>query len=86
MHKMAIYNTKEAYAKILENAVPSSNFWWNNNRVPRNDKYTVLIYTPNPYNKNDYYTEEVFFQTGEMPQFIIDDLESIAFGEEKIIK
>ena len=85
-HKMAIYNTKEAYAKILENAVPSSNFWWNNNRVPRNDKYTVLIYTPNPYNMNDYYTEEVFFQTGEIPQFIIDDLESIAFGEEKIIK
>ena len=27
-----------------------------------------------------------YFQTGEMPQFILDDLEKVEFGEEVIIK
>ena len=29
--------------------------------------------------------DEVYFQTGEMPQFLLDDLEKIEFGEEKIV-
>ncbi len=85
-HKTAIYNTKEMYEKILQNAVPSSNRWWASNSRYNDDGYTVYIHTPNPYDADDYYTNEVYFQTGEMPQFILDDLEKIPFGEEVIMK
>ncbi len=85
-YKTAIYTNPEMYEKILENAVPSVNRWWGSRGRSIDDGYSVYIYTPNPYNSNDYYMDEVYFQTGEMPQFIIDDLEKIPFGEEVIIK
>ena len=72
--------------KILEDAVPSANRWWGNRNRGLDDGYSIYIYTPNPYDGSDYYMDEVYFQTGEMPQFIIDDLEKIPFGEEVIIK
>ena len=85
-YKTAIYTNPEVYEKILENAVPSTNRWWGSRNRSRDDGYTIFIYTPNPYNASDYYMDEVYFQTGEMPQFIIDDLEKIPYGEEKVIK
>lgn len=85
-YKTAIYTNPEVYEKILENAVPSTNRWWPNRNRNDNDGYSIYIYTPNPYNASDYYMDEVYFQTGETPQFIIDDLEKIPFGEEIIIK
>lgn len=85
-YKTAIYTNPEVYEKILENAVPSTNRWWGSRNRSRDDGYTIFIYTPNPYNGNDYYMDEVYFQTGEMPQFIIDDLEKIPYGEEVIIE
>ena len=85
-YKTAIYTNPEMYEKILENAVPSNNRWWSNRSRSTGNEYMVYIYTPNPYNASDYYMDEVYFQTGEMPQFIIDDLEKIPFGEEVIIK
>ena len=84
--KTAIYTDSKMYEKILEKAVPSSNRWWSNHNRSIGNEYSIYIYTPNPYDSNDYYTEDVYFQTGEMPQFIIDDLEKIPFGEEVIIK
>ena len=30
--------------------------------------------------------DDVFFKNGEMPQFILDDLEKIPFGKEQIVK
>lgn len=85
-YKTAIYTNPEIYETILENAVPSANRWWGNRNRGLDDGYSVYIYTPNPYDGSDYYMDEVYFQTGEMPQFIIDDLEKIPFGEEVIIK
>ena len=85
-YKTAIYTNPEIYEKILENAVPSTNRWWSNHNRSIDNKYCIYIYTPNPYDNADYYMDEVYFQTGEMPQFIIDDLEKIPYGEEVIIK
>ena len=85
-YKTAIYTNPEIYEKILENAVPSNNRWWCSRSRSMDDEYVIYIYTPNPYNVADYYMNEVYFQTGEMPQFILDDLEGIKFGEEKVIK
>ena len=84
--KTAIYTNKESYVKILENAVPSNNRWWGGNSVYDSEGYTVTIYTPNQYNLNDYYVDEIYFRSGEMPQFLKDDLEKISFGEEQIIQ
>ena len=85
-YKTAIYTNPEIYEKILENAVPSTNRWWGNRNRGLDDGYSIYVYTPNPYDGSDYYMDEVYFQTGEMPQFIIDDLEKIPYGEEVIIK
>jgi len=85
-HKTAIYNTKEMYEAILQNAVPSNNRWWPSNNRYDDNGYTIYVYTPNPYDGSDYYMNEVYFQTGEMPQFVIEDLEKIPYGEEAIIK
>ena len=85
-HKTAIYTNPEMYKKILEKAVPRNNRWWSSHNRSIDSKYCIYIYTPNPYDSSDYYMDEVYFQTGEMPQFIIDDIESIEFGEEVIIK
>ena len=84
-HKTAIYNTKEMYEKILQNAVPGSNRWWATNSRHNDGGYIIYIYTPNLYDINDYYMDEVYFQTGEMPDFILEDLEKISYGEEMII-
>ena len=84
--KTAIYTDVEMYEKILENAVPSANRWWSNRNRGVGNEYSIYIYTPNPYDANDYYMDEVYFQTGEMPQFIIEDLEKIPFGEERMMK
>ena len=85
-YKTAIYTKPEMFEKILENAVPSTNRWWGSKSRNMDYEYVIYIYTTNPYNASDYYMDEIYFQTGEMPQFIIDDLEQIPFGEEKIIK
>ncbi len=85
-YKTAIYTKPEMFEKILENAVPSTNRWWGNRSRHMDYEYVIYIYTPNPYNASDYYMDEIYFQTGEMPQFIKDDLEQIPFGEEKIIQ
>ena len=84
--KTAIYLNKEDYIKILENAVPSNNRWWGGNSVYEREGYTVTIYTPNQYNLNDYYVDEIYFRNGKIPQFLKDDLENISFGEEQIIQ
>ena len=84
--KTAIYTNKESFVKILENAVPSNNRWWGGNSVYNSEGYIVTIYTPNQYNMNDYYLDEIYFRTGEIPQFLKDDLEKISFGEEQIIR
>ena len=85
-NKTVIYTNPEMYEKILENAVPSNNRWWGNRNRSVDNEYNIMIYTPNPYDSNDYYISEIYFQTGEMPQFILDDLEKIPFGEEIIIE
>ena len=85
-NKTVIYTNPEMYEKILENAVPSNNRWWGNRNRSVDNEYNIMIYTPNPYDSNDYYISEIYFQTGEMPQFILDDLEKIPFGEEVIIE
>ena len=85
-YKTAIYTNPEVVKKILEKAVPGTNRWWGNRNRSMDDGYTIFIYTPNPYNASDYYMDEVYFQTGEMPKFIIDDLEKIPYGEEVIIE
>ena len=84
-YKTAIYTNSEMFEKILENAVPSRNRWWSNRSRSTEDEYTIYIYIPNPYNSSDYYMDEVYFQTGEIPQFLLDDLEKVEFGEEKIM-
>ena len=84
--KTAIYMNKEDYIKILENAVPSNNRWWGGNSVYEREGYTVTIYTPNQYNLNDYYSDDIYFRNGKIPQFLKDDLENISFGEEQIIQ
>ena len=84
--KTAIYTDKESFAKILEKAIPSENRWWGGNSVYDSEGYTVTIYTPNQYNLNDYYVDEIYFRNGEIPQFLKDDLEKIPFGEEQIIQ
>lgn len=85
-HKTAIYNTKDMYEKILQNAVPTSNRWWSSNGRSMSREYNIYVYTPNPYNSDDYYVNEIYYQTGEMPEFVLKDLENIEFGEEVIIK
>lgn len=85
-YKTAIYTNPEVYEKILKNAVPSTNRWWSSRSRSDSDEYNVYIYTPNPYNSNDYYMDEVYFQAREIPQFILDDLEKIPFGEEQIVE
>ena len=85
-YKTVIYTNPEMYEKILEKAVPETNRWWGNRNRGDDDGYSIYVYTPNPYNANDYYMDEVYFQTGEMPQFILDDLEKVPYGEEQIIK
>ena len=85
-HKTAIYTDKDSYSKILETAVPGNNRWWGGNSVYNSEGYTVMIYTPNPYNLNDYYVDEIYFRNGEVPQFIKEDLEKISFGEEQRMK
>ena len=84
--KTVIYTNPEVIGKILENTVPSTNRWWSSKSRSNNDEYSVLIYTPNPYDGSDYYIDEVYFQKGKIPQFVLEDLEKIPFGEEQIIK
>ena len=84
--KTAIYTNKESYVKILENAIPGNNRWWGGNSVYDGAAYTITVYTPNPYDLSDYYVDEIYFRTGEIPQFLKDDLEKIPFGEEKMIE
>ena len=85
-HKTAIYTNKESYVKILENAIPSSNRWWGGNSIYDSEGYIITVYTPNPYDLSDYYVDEIYYRTGEIPQFLKDDLEKIPFGEEQIIR
>ena len=84
--KTVIYKNKETYAEILQSAIPDANRWWGNNGRNFDNGYTVLIYTPNLYDGGDYYIKEIFFQPGDMPQFILDDLEKVPFGEEKNVE
>ena len=84
--RTAIYTNPEVFGKILEKAVPSTNRWWSSKSRSNNEEYRVLIYTPNPYDGSDSYVDEVYFQKGEIPQFVLEDLEKIPFGEEQIIK
>lgn len=84
-HKTAIYTNQGVYQQILKNAVPSSNRRWGASGRNWNDGVYVYIYTANPYDRTDYYMEEVSFQRGEIPQFIIEDLENIPYGKEVII-
>lgn len=84
--KTVIYNSEDMYQKILQDAVPNKNRWWNSNSRSRADGYSIYIYTPDPYDKGNYYTHEVYFQTGEIPQFLLEDLEKIEFGEEVIVR
>lgn len=85
-HKTAIYNSKEMYERILQNAVPSYNRWWSSNGRNKDNGYTISVYTSNPYDSADYYSNEVYYQTGEMPEFILEDFEKIPYGEEVIIQ
>ena len=84
--KTVIYTDPEVIGKILENTVPSTNRWWSSKSRSNNDEYSVLIYTPTPYDGNDYYIDEVYFQKGKIPQFVLEDLEKISFGKETMIK
>lgn len=85
-HKTIIYQKKEQFEKILENAVPENNRWWNSNGRAMNDNISVIIYTTNPYDNSEYYNDGVYYQSGEMPKFILEDLEKVSFGEEVIIE
>ena len=84
--KTAIYTNPEVFGKILEKAVPSTNRWWSSKSRSNNEEYSVYIYTPNPYDGSDYYVDDVYFQKGKIPQFVLEDLEKIPFGEEMMIK
>lgn len=84
--KTAIYTNPEVFGKILENTVPSTNRWWSSKSRSNNDEYSVLIYTPNPYDGSDYYIDEVYFQKGKIPQFVLEDLEKIPFGKEEMVE
>ena len=84
--KTAIYTNPEAFEKILENTVPSTNRWWSTKSRSNNDEYSVFIYTPNPYDGADYYIDEVYFQKGKIPQFVLEDLEKIPFGKEEMVE
>ena len=84
--KTAIYTNPEAFEKILENTVPSTNRWWSTKSRSNNDEYSVFIYTPNPYDGGDYYIDEVYFQKGKIPQFVLEDLEKIPFGKEEMVE
>lgn len=84
--KTVIYTDPEVFGKILENTVPSTNRWWSSKSRSNNEVYSAYIYTPNPYDGSDYYVDDVYFQKGEIPQFVLEDLEKIPFGEEQIIK
>ena len=84
-HKSAIYNTEEMYEKILKDAVPGTNRWWGSNSNYNSNGYMVYVYTMNPYDENDYYCDEVYFKDGKIPQFLVDDLKKIPYGEERII-
>ena len=84
--KTAIYTNPEVFEKILEKAVPSTNRWWGSKSRSNSEEYSVLIYTPNPYDGSDSYVDEVYFQKGEIPQFVLEDLEKIPFGEEVIVE
>ena len=84
--KTVIYTDPEVIGKILENTVPSTNRWWSSKSRSNNEEYSAYIYTPNPYDGSDYYVDDVYFQKGKIPQFVLEDLEKIPFGEEIMIK
>lgn len=90
-HKTVVYEDPEVYAKILENAVPSANRWWSGNNRSGNNEYGAYIYTPNPnlnpyYGGSDYEIDEVYFQVGEIPEFVLKDLEDAPYGQDTVIK
>lgn len=84
--KTVIYNSKDKYRQILQEAVPGDNRWWSSNIRYYDNGYTILVYTPDPYVGGDSYINEVYFQTGEIPQFLLEDLKKIPYGEEQVIK
>lgn len=83
-NKTLIYKDKEMFGKILEKAVPGDNRWWSSHSRNITDDYYVHIRKPNQYGED--YTIEVYFQPGEMPKFLIEELEKISFGEEVIVE
>jgi len=82
-NKTLIYTDKEMFDKLLENAVPADNRWWGKNRNSSEDYY-MYVFKPHLYDENYY--EEIYFQPGEIPQFLIEELEKIPFGEEVMVK
>ena len=83
-HKTLIYTDQEMYAKILENAVPSRNMWWGNSNRSSNNEFYVYVFKPHLY--DEYFSEEICFQPGEIPEFILEELEKTPFGEEVMVK
>ena len=68
----------------LSPALPSSNAWWRRNVVSTNQECYVLVWKPNSYDKN--YSDEILFQPGEFPDFILKDLEQVPWGEEAVME
>lgn len=83
-YKTLVYKDKEVIAKILEKAIPSKNRWWGNNVITGGSDLYMYVFKPNMYDQ--YYTDEIYFQPGELPDFILEDLEKASFGEETVIE
>lgn len=85
-NKTLIYENKEQFSEFMENAIPEENRWWTESvRIPNQD-YTIHLIMENSNSAYGSYAYEVFYQTGELPDFIIKDLEGVGYGEEKTIK
>ncbi len=85
-NKTLIYENKELFPEFMENAVPEENRWWTEGDSIPNEQYTVQLFVKNPHDLDSPYVYEVFYQIGEVPDFIIKDLEGVEYGEEKTIK
>lgn len=85
-NKTLIYENRELFPEFVENAVPEENRWWPEGDSIPNEQYTVQLFVKNPHDLDSPYVYEVFYQIGEVPDFIIKDLEGVEYGEEKIIK
>ena len=84
--KTIVYQSEEFYERILPKVVPQENKWWMNRSKSFNNDYYISLEMKNSMTKGDSYTEVVYFKEGEIPEFILKDLEETDYGEKRIIK